>query len=77
MWTLGLAADGDKAIDQLDLGDQPLALVLGSEGKGLSRLARERCDVVGQIPLRGPISSLNVAAAGAVAAFTFARSRPV
>ena len=77
VWTVGLAADGDKRIDQLDLGDQPLALVLGSEGKGLSRLARDRCDVVAQIPLRGPLESLNVAAAGAVAAFTFAQSRPV
>jgi 23S rRNA (guanosine2251-2'-O)-methyltransferase len=77
VWTVGLAADGDKRIDQLDLGDQPLALVLGSEGKGLSRLARDRCDVVAQIPLRGPIESLNVAAAGAVAAFTFAQRRPV
>ena len=77
VWTVGLAADGDKRIDQLDLSDQPLALVLGSEGKGLSRLARERCDVVAGIPLRGPIESLNVAAAGAVAAFTFARDRGV
>jgi 23S rRNA (guanosine2251-2'-O)-methyltransferase len=77
VWTVGLAADGDKRIDELDLGDQPLALVLGSEGKGLSRLARQRCDVVAAIPLRGPIESLNVAAAGAVAAFSFARDRGV
>ncbi|MEY2565812.1 MAG: rRNA (guanosine2251-2-O)-methyltransferase [Actinomycetota bacterium] len=76
VWTVGLAADGDRAIDELgELGDQPLAIVLGSEGRGLSRLARERCDVVARIPLRGPIESLNVAAAGAVAAFTFAHGR--
>jgi 23S rRNA (guanosine2251-2'-O)-methyltransferase len=59
------------------LGDQPLAIVLGSEGRGLSRLTRERCDVVARIPLRGPLESLNVAAAGAVAAFTFAQRRGI
>ena len=77
VWTVGLAADGERTVDELDLGDQPLAVVLGSEGRGLSRLARARCDVVARIPLRGPLESLNVAAAGAVAAFTFALSRGV
>lgn len=75
VWTVGLAADGERPIHELGLADQPVALVLGSEGKGLSRLARQRCDVVAAIPLRGPIGSLNVAAAGAVAAFTFALAR--
>jgi 23S rRNA (guanosine2251-2'-O)-methyltransferase len=75
VWTVGLAADGERPIHDLGLEDQPVALVLGSEGKGLSRLARQRCDVVAAIPLRGPIASLNVAAAGAVAAFTFAQAR--
>ncbi|MDQ1375066.1 MAG: rRNA (guanosine2251-2-O)-methyltransferase, partial [Actinomycetota bacterium] len=75
VWTVGLAADGERTVDDLDLGDQPLALVLGSEGRGLSRLARDRCDLVARIPLRGPLESLNVASAGAVAAFTFARGR--
>jgi 23S rRNA (guanosine2251-2'-O)-methyltransferase len=76
VWTVGLAADGDRSIYDLDLGSEPVALVLGAEGKGLSRLARARCDVVAAIPMKGTIDSLNVAAAGAVAAFTFARSRP-
>jgi 23S rRNA (guanosine2251-2'-O)-methyltransferase len=75
VWTVGLAADGDRTVHEVDLGDQPLAIVLGSEGRGLSRLTRERCDVVARIPLRGPLESLNVAAAGAVAAFTFAQRR--
>jgi 23S rRNA (guanosine2251-2'-O)-methyltransferase len=75
VWSVGLATDGDRSIDDLDLGDQALALVLGSEGKGLSRLVRQRCDVLAAIALRGPVESLNVAAAGAVAAFTFARAR--
>jgi 23S rRNA (guanosine2251-2'-O)-methyltransferase len=75
VWSVGLATDGDRSIDDLDLCDQALALVLGSEGKGLSRLVRQRCDVLAAIALRGPVESLNVAAAGAVAAFTFARAR--
>jgi 23S rRNA (guanosine2251-2'-O)-methyltransferase len=77
VWTVGLAADGARSIHDLDLGDQAVALVLGSEGKGLSRLARQRCDVVASIPLHGPLESLNVAAAGAIAAFTFAHQRAV
>jgi 23S rRNA (guanosine2251-2'-O)-methyltransferase len=76
VWSVGLAADGEQSLAALELGDQPLALVLGSEGKGMARLTRERCDVVASIPLRGPVESLNVAAAGAVAVFTFARDRP-
>jgi 23S rRNA (guanosine2251-2'-O)-methyltransferase len=75
VWSVGLAADGEQSLFDLELGTEPVALVLGAEGKGLSRLARARCDVIAAIPMKGPIDSLNVAAAAAVAAFTFARSR--
>jgi 23S rRNA (guanosine2251-2'-O)-methyltransferase len=70
-----LAGDGDRSLFDLDLADQPVALVLGAEGKGMGRLTRARCDVVAAIPLFGPLDSLNVAAAGAIASFEFARRR--
>jgi len=75
VWTVGLAEDGDRSVFDLELADQAVAVVLGSEGRGLSRLVRARCDVVAAIPLAGPLSSLNVAAAGAIACFEFARRR--
>jgi len=75
VWVVGLDAAGPRPLFELDLADKPVALVLGAEGAGLSRLVRERCDVVVHIPLGGRIASLNVAAAGAVACFEVARRR--
>jgi 23S rRNA (guanosine2251-2'-O)-methyltransferase len=77
VWSVGLAADADTSLFDLDLADQPLALVLGAEGRGLSRLVGARCDVLAAIPLAGPLDSLNVAAAGAIACFEFGRRRPL
>ena len=75
VWTIGLDADGDVTIDELTVADRPLMLVLGAEGRGLSRLARERCDVVTRIPMHGHVASLNVGAAAAIACATVARLR--
>jgi 23S rRNA (guanosine2251-2'-O)-methyltransferase len=50
-------------------------VVLGAEGRGLSRLARDRCDVIAAIPMRGAVDSLNVGAAAAVVCFEIARRR--
>ncbi len=75
VWTIGLDADGDVTIDELAVADRPLMLVFGAEGRGLSRLARERCDVVARIPMRGYVASLNVGAAAAIACATVARLR--
>lgn len=74
VWAVGLDERGDARLDTLDLS-QPVCLVLGAEGRGLSRLVRQRCDAVAGIPLRGQLNSLNVAAAGAVACFEVARQR--
>ena len=75
VWTIGLESDGDLTIDELTVADRPLMLVLGAEGRGLSRLARERCDVVTRIPMHGRVASLNVGAAAAIACATVARLR--
>jgi 23S rRNA (guanosine2251-2'-O)-methyltransferase len=75
VWTVGLDADGDTQLFDLSVADQRLVLVLGSEGSGLSRLARARCDVVAGIPMRGALESLNVAAAAALACYEVARRR--
>jgi 23S rRNA (guanosine2251-2'-O)-methyltransferase len=75
VWTVGLDADARTRVWDLQVADAAVALVLGAEGSGLSRLVRSRCDVLVSIPQHGPIGSLNVAAAGAVAAFEVARRR--
>jgi 23S rRNA (guanosine2251-2'-O)-methyltransferase len=75
VWTVGLDGAGPERVDQLTLADQPVVLVLGAEGKGLSPLVRRRCEVVVAIPLRGRLGSLNVAAAGAIACYEVARRR--
>jgi len=75
VWTVGLVADAGQSLYELPLGDQPVALVLGSEGSGLAALTRKRCDALVAIPQRGTLSSLNVATAGAIACFDVARRR--
>lgn len=75
VWSVGLDASGTADLFALEIADRPLVLVLGAEGRGLSRLARDRCDVVARIPMHGAIESLNVAAAAAVACHAIARLR--
>jgi 23S rRNA (guanosine2251-2'-O)-methyltransferase len=74
IWVVGLASDAERRYDQLDL-TLPTALVLGSEGRGLRRLVRERCDWLAAIPMRGQVASLNVSVAAAVVAFEALRQR--
>ena len=69
VWTVGLDPAGPADLWQTTLLDVPVALVLGSEGAGLSCLVGQRCDVLARIPQSGVVESLNVAAAGAVACF--------
>lgn len=73
---IGLDGAADRTLDQIGpAADGPVCLVLGAEGRGLSRLVRERCDEVVAIPLRGHLNSLNVSAAGTLACFEIARHR--
>lgn len=74
-FVVGLDADGDVDLPGLALADQPLVVVVGSEGKGLSRLVRETCDQVVSIPMAAATESLNAGIATAVALYEIARAR--
>lgn len=71
---VGLDAEGDTTLDQLDASG-PLVVVVGSEGKGLSRLVRQNCDAVVSIPMAGLAESLNAAVAAGVVLAEVARQR--
>lgn len=75
-WVVGAVAEGAEAVPpwRLDLRG-PVALVLGSEGRGLRPLVARRCDVLARIPLAGRVGSLNVAAAGAALLYEVRRQR--
>ena len=75
LWIVGLDAGGGTALHEIPFAADPVVLVLGAEGAGLSRLVRQRCDAVASIPLRGVLGSLNVAAAAAIATYEIARRR--
>jgi 23S rRNA (guanosine2251-2'-O)-methyltransferase len=71
---IGLDADGDTTVDEVD-ATGPLVVVVGSEGKGLSRLVREHCDTIVSIPMAGPTESLNASVAAGVVLAEIARQR--
>jgi 23S rRNA (guanosine2251-2'-O)-methyltransferase len=74
VWAIGLAGDAADAYDVVDF-TLPTAIVLGSEGTGLRRLVRERCDRIVSIPMHGTVDSLNVSVAAGVVLFEAARQR--
>ena len=74
VWTIGIDMSGDKNYTQADYR-QPVALVIGAEGKGLSRLVKERCDQIVTIPMKGHVSSLNASVAGALVMYEAVRQR--
>jgi len=75
VWVIGLDGGAERTLADLPVHDERVCVVLGSEGQGLSRLVRERCQALAAIPLHGQLNSLNVAAAGAIACFDIARRR--
>jgi 23S rRNA (guanosine2251-2'-O)-methyltransferase len=75
IFVAGLDADADTPVAELPVADAPLALVVGSEGRGLSRLVAERCDVVVRIPIGGSTESLNAGVAAGIALYEVARQR--
>ncbi len=72
---VGLAADGELALPDLELADGPLVLVVGSEGEGLSRLVAETCDQSVSIPMASSLESLNAGVAAGIALYEVARRR--
>ena len=74
VWVIGLVGEAKTAYDKADLTG-PLALVVGNEGKGISRLVREHCDLLITLPMRGSVNSLNAAVAGSIALYEALRQR--
>lgn len=74
LWITGLDQDGDQSYSDIDWHG-PVALVLGSEGKGIRRLVRESCDFIAAIPMHGRINSLNVSVAAGLCMFEARRQR--
>ena len=73
-WVAGADMDGEKAYYEADLTG-PLVLVVGSEGKGMSRLTKEACDFIVRMPMVGRINSLNASVAGSILMYESMRQR--
>jgi 23S rRNA (guanosine2251-2'-O)-methyltransferase len=77
VFVLGLAGDGDVSLPDLQLAKEPVLLVIGSEGKGLSRLVTENCDAIVSIPINASTESLYAGLAASVARYEGSRMRAV
>ncbi|UGQ14886.1 23S rRNA (guanosine(2251)-2'-O)-methyltransferase RlmB [Yinghuangia sp. ASG 101] len=75
LFVVGLAADGDVELGELATADEPLVIVLGSEGKGLSRLVTETCDQTAAIPMAAGNESLNAGVAAGIVLYEVASRR--
>jgi 23S rRNA (guanosine2251-2'-O)-methyltransferase len=73
---IGLDSAGQVRIEEAVRPQTPTALVLGAEGKGLRRLTRDTCDAVARLDLPGPLHSLNVSIACALALYALSRTPP-
>lgn len=74
IWVVGTDSSGEKAFYKSDLKG-PIALVIGSEGEGMGKLIKEKCDFIVNLPMMGQISSLNAAVAGAIVMYEILRQR--
>ncbi len=75
LFVAGLDAQGDTGLGELSVADGPLVLVAGSEGRGLSRLVAQRCDVLVRIPIAAQTESLNAGVAAGIALYEVATRR--
>jgi len=75
VFVLGMDGGGDVMLPQLGLADRPVVVVIGSEGKGLSRLVAENCDQIVSIPISSATESLNAGIAASVALYQIATTR--
>jgi 23S rRNA (guanosine2251-2'-O)-methyltransferase len=76
-YVIGLDADGTTTLDDLELATEPVVVVVGSEGRGLSRLVGETCDLTVSIPMASGAESLNASVAGAVTLAEISRRRRI
>ena len=74
-FVVGLDGDADTTVDSMEIADQPLYVIVGSEGKGLSRLVREKCDLLISIPMSSAVESLNASVAMSIALYAIDRKR--
>ncbi|RKQ33617.1 23S rRNA (guanosine(2251)-2'-O)-methyltransferase RlmB [Kocuria tytonis] len=74
-FVVGLDGGGDMSLPQLELATEPLVVVVGSEGKGLSRLVTEHCDAIVSIPIESAMESLNASMAVGITLYEIARRR--
>ena len=74
-FVVGLDAGGDVPLSEMAVADEPLMIVIGGEGKGLSRLVRESCDLVVSIPISSEMESLNASVAAAIALYSVSEKR--
>jgi len=74
LWVIGIDRSGKAEYSQMDF-KSPTAIVIGSEGKGLSELVRKRCDFMAHIPMRGEITSLNASVAAALVMYEAFKQR--
>ncbi|HCX83696.1 MAG TPA: 23S rRNA (guanosine(2251)-2'-O)-methyltransferase RlmB, partial [Micrococcales bacterium] len=74
-FVVGLDGDGPTAIGDLEVADGPVVLVAGSEGKGLSRLVRQTCDLIAAIPIASSVESLNASVAASLALYEVSQHR--
>jgi len=74
VWFVGLDADGDAEYTDIDF-TRPTVIVVGSEGKGISRLVRENCDQIASIPMAGQLSSLNASVSTGIVLYEAYRQR--
>jgi 23S rRNA (guanosine2251-2'-O)-methyltransferase len=77
LFVVGLDAAGASVVSDLTVADGPLVLVVGSEGRGLSRLVGERCDLLARIPMAADTESLNAGVAAGIALHAVAQARAV
>jgi 23S rRNA (guanosine2251-2'-O)-methyltransferase len=75
LFVVGLDAAGATPVGDLEVADAPLVLVVGSEGRGLSRLVGERCDMLARIPMAADTESLNAGVAAGIALHEVAEAR--
>lgn len=74
IWVVGTAEDAEQTLYDVDF-NRPIALVVGSENRGLRHLTREHCDVLARIPMRGNVESLNVSVSTGIGLFEAVRQR--